>query len=189
MDKREKLKKLDKENLSDERASGQSCTLPKRSEGEFKDEKPKRPEDESGREYRERERDYDRDQERILRERERLKRQEEERRRQKERYEKEKAFKRKEEEMKKEKEALRNKGKKPESTEPVGSSEKTEKKEEVVKRDRIRNKDRPAMQLYQPGARSRNRLCPPDDSTKSGDSAIEKKQESGISHRKEGSEE
>ena len=99
-----------------------------------------RPEDESGREYRERERDYDRDQERILRERERLKRQEEERRRQKERYEKEKAFKRKEEEMKKEKETLRDKGKKPESTEPVGSSEKTEKKEEVVKRDRIRNK-------------------------------------------------
>lgn len=188
LDKREKAKKLDKENLNDERASGQSCTLPKRSDGELKEEKPRRPEDESGRDYRERDRDYERDQERILRERERLKRQEEERRRQKERYEKEKAFKRKEEEVKKEKEALRDKGKKTESTESVGSSEKTEKKEEVVKRDRIRNKDRPAMQLYQPGARSRNRLCPPDDSTKSGDSAIEKKQESGISHRKEGEE-
>nr|XP_019572598.1 PREDICTED: regulator of nonsense transcripts 3B isoform X1 [Rhinolophus sinicus] len=189
LDKREKAKKLDKENLNDERASGQSCTLPKRSDGELKDEKPKRPEDESGRDYRERERDYERDQERILRERERLKRQEEERRRQKDRYEKEKSFKRKEEEMKKEKEALRDKGKKTESTESLGSSEKAEKKEEVVKRDRIRNKDRPAMQLYQPGARSRNRLCPPDDSTKSGDAAIEKKQESGISHRKEGGEE
>ncbi|XP_073735316.1 regulator of nonsense transcripts 3B isoform X4 [Callorhinus ursinus] len=189
LDKREKAKKLDKENLNDERASGQSCTLPKRSDGEPKDEKPKRPEEESGRDYRERERDYERDPERVLRERERLKRQEEERRRQKERYEKEKAFKRKEEELKKEKEAVRDKGKKTESTEAVGGSEKTEKKEEVVKRDRIRNKDRPAMQLYQPGARSRNRLCPPDDSTKSGDSAIEKKQESGISHRKEGGEE
>ncbi|KAF6091746.1 UPF3B regulator of nonsense mediated mRNA decay [Phyllostomus discolor] len=189
LDKREKAKKLDKENLNDERGSGQSCTLPKRSDSEFKDEKPKRPEDESVRDYRERERDYERDQERILRERERLKRQEEERRRQRERYEKEKAFKRKEEEMKKEKEALRDKGKKNESTESVGSSEKTEKKEEVVKRDRIRNKDRPAMQLYQPGARSRNRLCPADDSTKTGDSTIEKKQESGISHRKEGGEE
>ncbi|XP_007091791.2 regulator of nonsense transcripts 3B isoform X2 [Panthera tigris] len=195
LDKREKAKKLDKENLNDERASGQSCTLPKRSDGEPKDEKPKRPEDEGSRDYRdrdrerERERDYERDQERLLRERERLKRQEEERRRQKERYEKEKAFKRKEEEMKKEKEAVRDKGKKPESTESVGSSEKTEKKEEVVKRDRIRNKDRPAMQLYQPGARSRNRLCPPDDGTKSGDAALEKKQESGISHRKEGGEE
>lgn len=99
---------------------------------------PCRPEEESGRDYRER--DYERDQERILRERERLKRQEEERRRQKERYEKEKAFKRKEEEMKKEKEVVRDKGKKTESTESVGSSEKTEKKEEVVKRDRIRNK-------------------------------------------------
>ncbi|KAB0372852.1 hypothetical protein FD755_015605, partial [Muntiacus reevesi] len=175
--KRKDIEKMNQrlKNLSDEIAGGQSCTLPKRSEGEFKDEKPKRPEDESGREYRERERDYERDQERILRERERLKRQEEERRRQKERYEKEKAFRRKEEEMKKEKETLRDKGKKPESTEPVGSSEKTEKKEEVVKRDRIRNKDRPAMQLYQPGARSRNRLCPPHDSTKSGDSAVEKK--------------
>ncbi|XP_053437079.1 regulator of nonsense transcripts 3B isoform X3 [Nycticebus coucang] len=189
LDKREKTKKLDKENLNDERASGQSYTLPKRSDSELKDEKPKRFEEESSRDYRERERDYEREQERILRERERLKRQEEERRRQKERYEKEKIFKRKEEEMKKEREALRDKGKKNESTESIGSSDKTEKKEEVVKRDRIRNKDRPAMQLYQPGARSRNRLCPPDDSTKSGDSAIEKKQESGISHRKEGGEE
>lgn len=42
LDKREKAKKLDKENLNDERASGQSCTLPKRSDGEPKDEKPKR---------------------------------------------------------------------------------------------------------------------------------------------------
>ncbi|KAI5193907.1 Regulator Of Nonsense Transcripts 3B [Manis pentadactyla] len=174
LDKREKAKKLDKENLNDERASGQSCTLPKRSDGKLKDEKLKRPEDESGRDYREK-RDYERDQERKLRERERLKRQEEEHRRQKECCEKEKAFKRKEEEMKKEKDALRDKGKKTESTESVGSAEKIEKKEEVVKRDRVRNKDRPAMQLYQPGARSRNRLCPPDDNTKSGDSAIEKK--------------
>ncbi|XP_066104739.1 regulator of nonsense transcripts 3B isoform X2 [Saccopteryx bilineata] len=191
LDKREKTKKLDKENLSDERASGPSCALPKRCESELKDEKPQRPEDECGRDYRDRERDYEREQERILRERERerLKRQEEERRRQRERYEKEKAFKRKEEEMKKEKEALRDKGKKTESTESLGCSEKTDKKEEVVKRDRIRNKDRPAMQLYQPGARSRNRLGPADDSAKPGESAIEKKQESGISHRKEGGEE
>ena len=44
LEKREKLKKLDKENLSDPRASGQSCTLPRSCEGEFKDEKPKSPE-------------------------------------------------------------------------------------------------------------------------------------------------
>ncbi|XP_050996809.1 regulator of nonsense transcripts 3B isoform X3 [Acomys russatus] len=190
LDKRDKVKKLDKENLNEERATGQSCTLPKRSDVELKDEKPRRPDDDSVRDYRERDRDYERDQERIFRERERLKRQEEERRRQqqKERYEKEKAFKRKEEEMKREKEALRDKGKKSETTESICAPEKVEKKEEVVKRDRIRNKDRPAMQLYQPGARSRNRLCAPDDNTKPGDSP-DKKQESGISHRKEGGEE
>ncbi|XP_029424865.1 regulator of nonsense transcripts 3B isoform X3 [Nannospalax galili] len=191
LDKREKAKKLDKENLNEERASGQSCTLPKRSDVELKDEKPKRLEDEIIREYRERDRDYERDQERILRERERLRRQEEERRRQqqKERYEKEKAFKRKEEELKREREGIRDKGKRNEITESISTLERTEKKDDAMKRDRIRNKDRPAMQLYQPGVRSRNRLCPPDDCFKSGDSAVDKKQESGISHRKEGGEE
>ncbi|XP_052026538.1 regulator of nonsense transcripts 3B isoform X6 [Apodemus sylvaticus] len=193
LDKRDKTKRLDKENLTEERASGHSYALTRRSDVELKDEKPKRPDDEgvSVRDYRERDRDYERDQERMMRERERLKRQEEERRRlqQKERYEKEKAFKRKEEEMKREKEALRDKGKKSENTESICSLEKIEKKEEVVKRDRIRNKDRPAMQLYQPGARSRSRLCPADDSIKPGDSPVDKKQESGISHRKEGGEE
>uniref|UniRef100_A0A2K5R7E0 UPF3 domain-containing protein n=1 Tax=Cebus imitator TaxID=2715852 RepID=A0A2K5R7E0_CEBIM len=90
---------------------------------------------------------------RIMNEiRSRLKRREE-RHRQKESYEKEKTFKRKE--MKKEKETLWDKGKKAESTESIGSSEKTEKKEV----------DCPAMQLYQPG---------------SGDSAVERK---SLSHR------
>lgn len=114
LDKRDKTKRLDKENLNEDRASGHSYTLPRRSDVELKDEKPKRPDDESVRDYRDRDRDYERDQERMIRERDRMKRQEEERRRQqqKERYEKEKAFKRKEEEMKREKEALRDKGKK-----------------------------------------------------------------------------
>ncbi|OBS68803.1 hypothetical protein A6R68_02659 [Neotoma lepida] len=191
LDKRDKAKKMDKENLNEERASGQSCTLPKRSDVELRDEKSKRPDEENFRDYRDRDRDYERDQERMIRERERLKRQEEERRRQqqKERYDKEKTFKRKEEDLKREKEALRDKGKKCENTESICTSEKTERKEEVVKRDRIRNKDRPAMQLYQPGARSRNRLCLSDDNIKPGDSPVDKKQESGISHRKEGGEE
>ncbi|XP_021043455.1 regulator of nonsense transcripts 3B isoform X2 [Mus pahari] len=191
LDKRDKTKRLDKENLNEERASGHSYTLSRRSDVELKDEKPKRPDEQGVRDYRDRDREYERDQERMIRERERLKRQEEERRRQqqKERYEKEKAFKRKEEEMKREKEALRDKGKKSENTESICSLEKIEKKEEVVKRDRIRNKDRPAMQLYQPGARSRSRLCPADDNIKPGDSPVDKKQESGISHRKEGGEE
>ncbi|XP_035305338.1 LOW QUALITY PROTEIN: regulator of nonsense transcripts 3B-like isoform X2 [Cricetulus griseus] len=189
LDKRDKAKRPDKENLTEERASGQSCTLPRRSDVELKDEKPKRLDDESIRDYRDRDRDYERDQECMMREREALKRQEEERRRQqqKERYEKEKAFKRKEEEMRREKEAFRDKGKKSENPESICASDKIEKKDEVIKRDCIRNKDRPAMQLYQPGARSRSRLCPPDD--KPGDSPVDKKQESGISHRKEGGEE
>ncbi|XP_034341684.1 regulator of nonsense transcripts 3B isoform X2 [Arvicanthis niloticus] len=191
LDRRDKTKRLDKENLNEERTSGHSYTLSRRCAVELKDEKPKRPDDEYVRDYRERDRDYERDQERMIRERERLRRQEEERRRlqQKERYEREKAFKRKEEEMKRDKETLRDKGKKSENTESICSLEKIEKKEEVVKRDRIRNKDRPAMQLYQPGARSRSRLCPADDNIKTGDSLVDKKQESGISHRKEGGEE
>uniref|UniRef100_H0XWH7 UPF3 domain-containing protein n=1 Tax=Otolemur garnettii TaxID=30611 RepID=H0XWH7_OTOGA len=178
LDKGEKTKQLDKENVSDERAGGQSGAFPKRSDSELKDEKPKRAEEESGKSFKEKERDYEREQERILREKERQKRQEEERRRQKERYEKEKMFKRKEEEMKKEKEALQDKGKKNESKESTGSSDKTDKKEEVVvKKERIRNKDRPSMLLYQAGARSRNRPCPPADSAKSGDAAVGKKAE------------
>ncbi|XP_053435051.1 regulator of nonsense transcripts 3B-like [Nycticebus coucang] len=176
-DKGEKTKQLDKENVSDERANGQTGTIPKRSDSELKDAKPKRAEEESGKNYK-KERDYEREQERGVRERERQKRQEEERRRQKERYEKGRMFKRKEEEMKKEKEALQDKGKKNESRESTGSSDKTEKKEEVVvKKERIRNKDRPSMLLYQAGARSRNRPCPPDDSAKSGDAAAGKKAE------------
>ncbi|XP_060042416.1 regulator of nonsense transcripts 3B-like [Erinaceus europaeus] len=182
MDRRDKSMKLDKENLNDDRGIGVACTLPRRSDVEFKDERFRRMEDECGRDNRERDRDYERDQDRNFWERERQRRQEEEQcRRQKER-----AFKRKEEEMRKEKDLLRDKGKKAEATETLSSLEKLEKKDEVIKRDRIRNKDRPAMQLYQPGARSRNRLCPPDDSTRPGDSTLEKKQESGISHRKEG---
>lgn len=42
LDKRDKAKKPDKENLSDERASGQICTLSRRSDNELKDEKLKR---------------------------------------------------------------------------------------------------------------------------------------------------
>ncbi|XP_031207612.1 regulator of nonsense transcripts 3B isoform X5 [Mastomys coucha] len=124
LDKRDKPKRLDKENLNEERASGHSYTLPRRSDVELKDEKPKRPDEESVRDYRERDRDYERDQERMIRERERLKRQEEERRRlqQKERYEKEKAFKRKEEEMKREKEMLRDKGSSSNAALPTRSS-------------------------------------------------------------------
>lgn len=77
--------------------------------------------------------------------------------------------------MEKKKEAHQDKRKKPESTESIGSTEKTEKEEDIVKRDGLRNKDRPAVRLSQPGARSGNQLWFPEDSTKSGDSAPERK--------------
>lgn len=46
--------------------------------------------------------------------------------------------------------------------------------------------DRPAMQLYQPGARSRSRLCSYEDiAIKSMDQGADKKQESETSNTKE----
>ncbi|EMP35398.1 Regulator of nonsense transcripts 3B [Chelonia mydas] len=53
-------------------------------------------------------------------------------------------------------------------------------------RIRLRADDRPAMQLYQPGVRSRSRLCPYEDiATKSADQGADKKQESETSNTKE----
>ncbi|XP_038604409.1 regulator of nonsense transcripts 3B [Tachyglossus aculeatus] len=193
-EKREKPKRLDKENLNEEKSSGQSSTSAKRSDGEAKEDKAKKSEDEGGKDYRERDKDFerDRDRERMQREREKMRRQEEERRRQRERMEKERVFRRKEEEVRKERDPLRDKVKKNESTDFIGNLEKTDKvtkedkKEDAAKRDRIRNKDRPAMQLYQPGARSRSRLGPYDDgSAKAAEPAPDKKQECEIAGRKE----
>lgn len=105
-----------------------------------------RSEDECVKDYRDRDRDYERDREYERAQREKLRRQEEERRRQKERFEKEKVFRRKEEEVKKERDLLREKGKKSDLTEFTSSMDKSEKvtkddkKEDTIKRDRIRNK-------------------------------------------------
>ncbi|XP_060682947.1 regulator of nonsense transcripts 3A [Hemiscyllium ocellatum] len=134
----------------------------KRPEISQKDVKDKQPND-SDRERRERER------ERRLREkereRERQRRREDERRKQKERYEIERAMKTKEEEPKRGKDHGQEREKKGDSLSYMFSTEKIEKlsKEDKnddmgSKRERIRNKDRPAMQLYQPGARCRTRL-------------------------------
>ncbi|XP_060106202.1 regulator of nonsense transcripts 3B-like isoform X3 [Heteronotia binoei] len=194
-EKKEKAKKLEKESLREEKAASAISSAPaKRSEGEVKEEKAKKLEDDCGKDYREREREYDRDREyeRIQRERDKLRRQEDERRRQKERFEKEKVFRRKEEDMKKERDSLREKGKRSELPDYLGNMEKPEKvtkedkKEDLAKRDRIRNKDRPAMQLYQPGARSRSRLCAYDESSsKSPDKAVDKKLECEMINAKE----
>ncbi|XP_042334117.1 regulator of nonsense transcripts 3B isoform X2 [Sceloporus undulatus] len=197
-EKKEKVKKLEKENLREDKAASTIGSMPaKRSDGDVKEEKakkslPHRLEDDCGKDYREREREYDRDREYERIQRDKLRRQEEERRRQKERFEKEKVFRRKEEDVKKERDSLREKGKRTELADYMGNTEKPEKatkedkKEDMSKRDRIRNKDRPAMQLYQPGARSRSRLSAYDESSaKSPDQGADKKQECETNNTKE----
>ncbi|XP_071614301.1 regulator of nonsense transcripts 3B [Heliangelus exortis] len=190
LERKEKSKKLEKETLREEKNA--SSASAKRSDGETKEEKAKKSEDECVKDYRDRDRDFERDREYERAQREKLRRQEEERRRQRERFEKEKVFRRKEEEVKKERDLLREKGKKSDLTDFTSSTDKSEKvtkddkKEDTIKRDRIRNKDRPAMQLYQPGARSRSRLCQYEDSAaKPTEQGAEKKQESESSNMKE----
>ncbi|KAM6300010.1 regulator of nonsense transcripts 3B [Aegotheles albertisi] len=188
LEKKEKSKKLEKETLREEKNA--SSASAKRSDGETKEEKAKKSEDECIKDYRDRDRDFERDREYERAQREKLRRQEEERRRQKERFEK--VFRRKEEEVKKERDLLREKGKKSDLTDFTSSTDKSEKaakddkKEDTIKRDRIRNKDRPAMQLYQPGARSRSRLCQYEDSAaKPTEQGVEKKPESESGYTKE----
>ncbi|KAF4789013.1 Regulator of nonsense transcripts 3B [Turdus rufiventris] len=144
LERKEKSKKLEKETLREEKNA--SSASAKRSDGETKEEKAKKSEDECVKDYRDRDRDFDRDRDYERAQREKLRRQEEERRRQKERYEKEKVFRRKEEEVKKERDLLREKGKKSDLTDFTSSMDKSEKvtkddkKEDTIKRDRIRNK-------------------------------------------------
>uniref|UniRef100_A0A674IM59 UPF3B regulator of nonsense mediated mRNA decay n=1 Tax=Terrapene triunguis TaxID=2587831 RepID=A0A674IM59_9SAUR len=192
LEKKEKFKKLEKEIVREEKAAGALISVSaKRSDGETKEEKAKKSEDEYGKDYRDRERDFEREREYERLQREKQRRQDEERRRQKERFEKEKVFRKREEEVKKEINSFREKGRKSELPDFTGNTEKAEKitkddkKEDAAKRDRIRNKDRPAMQLYQPGVRSRSRLCSYEDmATKSVDQGADK-QESETSNTKE----
>ncbi|RVE67448.1 hypothetical protein OJAV_G00103370 [Oryzias javanicus] len=139
--------------------------------------------DEDGRkEPRERDldRDREREKERRIREKERLKRQDEERRKRRERQDGENSFRKREEDFKKEKAFEK---KKDETMVESAHFEKPEKppkenkKEEMGKKERLRNKDRPAIQLYQPGARSRNRFAPggPDSSPADKKTDIENK--------------
>uniref|UniRef100_A0A673CT30 UPF3 domain-containing protein n=1 Tax=Sphaeramia orbicularis TaxID=375764 RepID=A0A673CT30_9TELE len=135
--------------------------------------------DEDGRkEFRERDtdrdRERDREKERRQREKERIRRQDEDRRRRRERQDGENTYRKREEEFKKEKDRVSEK-KKGEHMADSTHSERPEKhakdnkKEESVKRERLRNKDRPAIQLYQPGARSRNRVTGGGDELKTAD--------------------
>lgn len=163
---KEKAKKPDKANKED-RSMG-SADLKKRHHNiENKEDRGKKTDEHGRKEFRERDadrdREYDREREkeRRQREKERIRRQDEDRRRRKERQDGENSCRKREEDVKKEKERPLEKKK----SENVGDSSHSErperpakdKKDDSGKRERLRNKDRPAIQLYQPGARSRNR--------------------------------
>ncbi|XP_044161252.1 regulator of nonsense transcripts 3B isoform X1 [Bufo gargarizans] len=183
-EKKFKPRKLEKENVREERIS-----TTKRSDGETGEEKPKRCEDDYMKDYRDKDyRDKDYDLERRAREKERQRYHEDERRKQRDRYEKDRYFRRRDDDFRKDREVVKERVRKQEVSESQSTTDKVErpsreeKKEDMAKRDRIRNKDRPAMQLYQPGARSRSRLTPCDESpAKSSDQTTEKKQESETS--------
>ncbi|KAL3973259.1 nicotinate phosphoribosyltransferase [Sarotherodon galilaeus] len=174
MKKLEKPQEKDKDQAKDEPKIKLLKKPERRDEGEpekpkEKSKKPEKPnrEDRSlggsdHKRHRDRDRDREREKERRQKERERLKRQDEERRRRREQQDGDNSFKKREEEVKKDKALEKKKGENmPDSphTEKPEKPAKDNKKEEGGKRERLRNKDRPAIQLYQPGARSRNRTA------------------------------
>ncbi|NP_957248.1 regulator of nonsense transcripts 3B [Danio rerio] len=161
---KDKPKKQDRERQKEDRPSGGD--LKKRQNGEHREEKGGKPEDVGHKEYRdrdgERERDRDRERERRQKEKERIRRQDEERRRRREHQDGENTYRKREEEGKKDKERVWEKRKNEHTGESSGSarpekSSRDSKKEESARKDRLRNKDRPAIQLYQPGSRNRTR--------------------------------
>ncbi|XP_023650681.1 regulator of nonsense transcripts 3B [Paramormyrops kingsleyae] len=154
-------KAKDKPKKSEDRSSGME--FKKRPNGENREDRGRRKQDEDGRKEH-RDWDMDRERERRQREKERItRRQEEERRKKRERYEAESSFRKRDEDTKKEKDRSWEKRKSENGAELGTHNEKAERsarddrKEDSSKRDRVRNKDRPAIQLYQPGVRSRNR--------------------------------
>ncbi|XP_051944860.1 regulator of nonsense transcripts 3B-like [Xyrauchen texanus] len=157
---KEKPKKQDREKQKEVRGPG-GGDMKKRQNGEHRDEKFGKLEDGGHKNYRDR--DGDRERERRQKEKERIRRQDDERRRRRERQDGESTYKkREEEEGKKEKDRVWEKRKNESTGESFGNvhpdkPSKEYKREDSAKRDRLRNKDRPAIQLYQPGARSRNR--------------------------------
>ncbi|KAG8553588.1 hypothetical protein GDO81_003476 [Engystomops pustulosus] len=148
-EKKFKPRKLEKDGVREERIPNT-----KRLEGETGEEKLKRCEDDYIKDYREKDyRDKEYDIERRPREKEKPRYHEDDRRKQRDRYEKDRCYRRRDDDFRKEREVVRERSRKQE--------------------------DRPAMQLYQPGTRSRSRLTPCDESpVKSSDQTTEKTQES-----------
>ncbi|KAJ4945875.1 hypothetical protein JOQ06_023553 [Pogonophryne albipinna] len=162
---KEKTKKPERPNKEDRPMGG--ADHKRRQHIDNKEDRGRKGEEDGRKEFRERdpdrdrERDGEREKERRQREKERLRRQDEDRRRRRERentFRKEK----RQDEAKKDKERAFEK-KKGDHTGESSRSERSErpakdhKKEESLKRDRLRNKDRPTIQLYQPGSRTRPR--------------------------------
>ncbi|KAJ8351216.1 hypothetical protein SKAU_G00226920 [Synaphobranchus kaupii] len=177
---KDKVKKTEKDKLKDDKTLGGTDSK-KRLNNENREDRGRNRIEEDGRKEhrdrdteRERERDRDRERERRQREKERMRRQDDDRRRKRDRHDGEN-YRRRDEDGKKEKDRVWEKRKNENAGDPSGHVDKSEKpakedrKEDAAKRDRVRNKDRPAIQLYQPGARSRNR---------GGDQAADRKLES-----------
>ncbi|KAK2848906.1 hypothetical protein Q5P01_008740 [Channa striata] len=163
---KEKAKKPERPN-KEERSTG-SADHKRRQNIENKDDRGRKVDEDGRKEFRERdvardrEREREREKERRQKDRERVRRQDEDRRRRRERQDGENSGRKGEEDIKKEKDrALEKKrgeisGDSSHFEKPEKSA-KENKKEESAKKERLRNKDRPAIQLYQPGARSRIR--------------------------------
>ncbi|KAM9414166.1 regulator of nonsense transcripts 3B-like [Salvelinus alpinus] len=163
----EKLKKPEKDKMKDDRAPG--CPdMTKRRNFETREDRVSRKADGNGhKDFRERDverdrnRERDKERERRQKEKERIRRLDEDRRRRRERHDGENSYRKREEEEKREKRdrvwekrRSENAGDSASHTDKPKKSEETL-REEKAKRDCLRNKDRPAIQLYQPGARNR----------------------------------
>ncbi|CAL8263778.1 unnamed protein product [Lota lota] len=150
--------------MKDDKVMG-SVDLKKRVNIENKEDRARKVDEEGRKEFRDRdavrdkERDAIRDRERRQKEKERIRRQDEDRRRRRERHDGENACRKREEAGKRDKDRDWEKKRGGGANESASNerSAKDNRKEENMKRDRMRNKDRPAIQLYQPGARNRNR--------------------------------
>lgn len=172
---KEKAKKPERPNKEDRSMGG--ADHKRRQHIDNKEDRGRKADEDGRKDFRERdpdrdrERDREREKERRQREKERIRRQDDDRRRRRERQDGENSYRKREEEVKKDKERAFEKkqgentgesthserSERPERPERPERSAKDLKKEESAKRDRLRNKDRPTKQLYQPGARNRNR--------------------------------
>ncbi|KAK6298610.1 hypothetical protein J4Q44_G00316650 [Coregonus suidteri] len=163
---KEKSKNPEKDKMKDDRAPG-GPDMKKRQNHETREDRLSWKAEDGHKDFRERDVDRDRDRERDKereqrqKEKERIRRQDEDRRRRRERRDGEKSYRKREEEGRKEKgdhvwerRKGENAGNSASHTDKPKKSEETL-REEKAKRDRLRNKDRPAVQLYQPGARNR----------------------------------